>query len=99
MANSSTGCVSCCEHRPNTERPLTLMISVVGYNATVLAYGQTGSGKTHSMGGGWGEHSGTEDEVGIIPRVIKELFDGIENAKDNFSFVIRVSYLEVNIKT
>ena len=75
------------------------MIYVVGYNATVLAYGQTGSGKTHSMGGGWGEHSGTEDEVGIIPRVIKELFDGIENAKDNFSFVVRVSYLEVNIKT
>ena len=67
----------------------------VGYNATVLAYGQTGSGKTHTMGGGWGEHSGTADEVGIIPRVIGELFGGIEEARERFVFVVRVSYLEV----
>ena len=66
-----------------------------GYNATVLAYGQTGSGKTHTMGGGWGEHSGTADEVGIIPRVIEELFGGIDQESESFSFVVRVSYLEV----
>ena len=61
----------------------------------MLAYGQTGSGKTHTMGGGWGEHSGTADEVGIIPRVIGELFGGIEEARERFVFVVRVSYLEV----
>ena len=63
-----------------------------------MAYGQTGSGKTHSMGGGWGAHSGTEDEVGVIPRVIKELFDGINSEKESFGFVVRVSYLEVSVR-
>lgn len=47
-----------------------------GYNATVLAYGQTGSGKTYTMGTGF-DVGVEESVVGIIPRAIKHLFDGI----------------------
>lgn len=47
-----------------------------GYNATVLAYGQTGSGKTYTMGTGF-DVEVDEDIVGIIPRAIGHLFDGI----------------------
>ncbi|ESO03085.1 hypothetical protein HELRODRAFT_192110 [Helobdella robusta] len=67
-----------------------------GYNATVLAYGQTGSGKTFSMGGGYGVCMETnEDAVGIIPRVIRDLFEGISKMQDKFEFIIKVSYLEL----
>lgn len=47
-----------------------------GYNATVLAYGQTGSGKTYTMGTGF-DVEVDEIVVGIIPRAIRHLFDGI----------------------
>ena len=56
-----------------------------GYNATVLAYGQTGSGKTYTMGTGFDVEI-DDSIVGIIPRAIKHLFDGIaekqERARD-----------------
>lgn len=47
-----------------------------GYNATVLAYGQTGSGKTYTMGTGF-DVEVDETVVGIIPRAIRHLFNGI----------------------
>lgn len=50
-----------------------------GFNATIFAYGQTGSGKTYSM---YGPPSDTGSRlptdfslVGVIPRVINEVFD------------------------
>ncbi|NWW93799.1 KIF27 protein, partial [Rhynochetos jubatus] len=71
-----------------------LLVSLTeGYNATVFAYGQTGSGKTYTIGGG---HiaSVAEDEKGIIPRAIQELFQHIsENC--NVEFHVKVSYIEV----
>jgi len=57
-----------------------------GYNATVLAYGQTGSGKTFSMGTGF-ELDLPPEMLGIIPRAVRHLFDGItqrqEEAREN----------------
>ncbi|XP_054278037.1 kinesin-like protein KIF21A [Macrosteles quadrilineatus] len=50
--------------------------SLEGYNATILAYGQTGSGKTYTMGTGFDVDLEPE-QVGIIPRAINHLFDGI----------------------
>ncbi|KAF8782094.1 Kinesin-like protein KIF21A like protein [Argiope bruennichi] len=47
-----------------------------GYNATILAYGQTGSGKTYTMGTGF-DMSVNEEEIGIIPRAVNQLFNGI----------------------
>lgn len=67
-----------------------------GYNATVLAYGQTGSGKTYTMGGAYGISVDNMEEVtGIIPRVIRDLYAGIEERSDSFHFVVKISYLEV----
>ncbi|KAJ8258061.1 hypothetical protein GJAV_G00192740 [Gymnothorax javanicus] len=51
-----------------------------GYNATVFAYGQTGSGKTYTMGTGF-DVSVSEEEKGIIPRAVRQLFQGIERRR------------------
>ncbi|NXL54129.1 KIF27 protein, partial [Podilymbus podiceps] len=71
-----------------------LLVSLTeGYNATVFAYGQTGSGKTYTIGSG---HiaSVAEDEKGIIPRAIQELFRHISENR-NIDFHVKVSYIEV----
>ena len=64
----------------------TLDIALQGRNATVLAYGQTGSGKTYTMGTGF-EVGSQPDQLGIIPRAVRHLFEGvqarIEEAKEN----------------
>eukprot|EP00743_Colponemidia_sp_Colp-15_P008614 GILK01009374.1.p1 GENE.GILK01009374.1~~GILK01009374.1.p1 ORF type:complete len:1490 (-),score=407.64 GILK01009374.1:108-4577(-) len=65
-----------------------------GYNATVLAYGQTGSGKTFTMGTGNG-YGISDDEMGIIPRVIRQIFETIQQKKGTAQFLVRVSYLEI----
>ncbi|BET02482.1 KISc [Nesidiocoris tenuis] len=61
-----------------------------GYNLTILAYGQTGSGKTFTMGT---NYSG-QGELGVIPRVLYEIFEQIE-ARTDYSFVVSVSFLEL----
>ncbi|XP_025944242.1 kinesin-like protein KIF27 isoform X1 [Apteryx rowi] len=73
-------------------KPLVVSLTD-GYNATVFAYGQTGSGKTYTIGGG---HivSAAEDEKGIIPRAIQELFQHISE-NHNIDFSVKVSYIEV----
>ncbi|XP_031825671.1 kinesin-like protein 31E isoform X2 [Nomia melanderi] len=73
-----------------------------GYNATVLAYGQTGSGKTYTMGTGF-DVEVEEAVVGIIPRAIKHLFDGIaekqqharERAQMPPEFKVTAQFLEL----
>ncbi|XP_066470771.1 kinesin-like protein KIF27 isoform X2 [Tiliqua scincoides] len=66
---------------------------IEGYNATVFAYGQTGSGKTYTIGGG---HVAlvAEEERGIIPRAIQEIFQ-IITENHNVDFTVKVSYIEV----
>ncbi|KAJ1179991.1 hypothetical protein NDU88_005219 [Pleurodeles waltl] len=64
-----------------------------GYNATVIAYGQTGSGKTYTIGE-TSVASICEDEQGIIPRTMAEIFQLIDE-KDLIDYLVRVSYLEV----
>ncbi|KAF7659331.1 hypothetical protein LDENG_00299450 [Lucifuga dentata] len=65
-----------------------------GYNATVLAYGQTGSGKTFSMGGTYTSAQENDPSVGVIPRVIKRIFEEREKRTD-CEFCLAVSYLEI----
>uniref|UniRef100_A0A8D2LZH9 Kinesin family member 4B n=1 Tax=Varanus komodoensis TaxID=61221 RepID=A0A8D2LZH9_VARKO len=65
-----------------------------GYNATVLAYGQTGSGKTYSMGGAYTADQENDPTVGVIPRVIKLLFQEMRE-KTEWQFSLKVSYLEI----
>ncbi|XP_033910261.2 kinesin-like protein KIF18A [Acipenser ruthenus] len=59
-----------------------------GYNCTVLAYGATGAGKTHTM-------LGSPNEPGVMYLTMKELYNRIEQVKDDKTFDIAVSYLEV----
>uniref|UniRef100_A0AC35ER87 Kinesin-like protein n=1 Tax=Panagrolaimus sp. PS1159 TaxID=55785 RepID=A0AC35ER87_9BILA len=75
-----------------------------GYNATVLAYGQTGSGKTHTMGTGM-DLTGNipPDDLGIVPRAVQHIFDGIElrkkEAQENGvlppTFEVTVTFVEL----
>ena len=63
-----------------------LQSALDGYNVCVFAYGQTGSGKTFSMGTGF-DMGIQPAQLGIIPRAVRHLFDGItsrvEEAKEN----------------
>eukprot|EP00729_Bicosta_minor_P023694 gene23694-9181_t len=43
-----------------------------GINGTIFAYGQTSSGKTHTM-------MGSDDEFGVIPSAVNEIFDHIDS--------------------
>ncbi|XP_068457502.1 kinesin family member 4 isoform X2 [Clinocottus analis] len=65
-----------------------------GYHATVLAYGQTGSGKTFSMGGTYTSAQENDPSVGVIPRVIRRIFEERETKKA-CEFFLAVSYLEI----
>ncbi|XP_064601119.1 kinesin-like protein KIF27 [Liolophura sinensis] len=64
-----------------------------GYNSTVFAYGQTGSGKTYTIGGA-NITSITEEEYGIIPRAVKQMYDIMAQTKD-MQFKVKVSYVEI----
>mmetsp|Transcript_66749 Transcript_66749/g.211265 ORF Transcript_66749/g.211265 Transcript_66749/m.211265 type:complete len:663 (-) Transcript_66749:422-2410(-) len=79
----------------HTEATASLVESCFnGYNATVLAYGQTGSGKTYTMGSG-NNTQALEHEVGIIPRVIRQLFDGVEDRRDSAQCLVCCQFLEI----
>ncbi|XP_066567180.1 kinesin-like protein KIF27 isoform X2 [Amia ocellicauda] len=66
---------------------------IEGYNVTVFAYGQTGSGKTYTIGGGHLVPT-SDEENGIIPRAIQEMYSKIAE-KHNTDFTVKVSYIEV----
>ena len=65
-----------------------------GYNQTVFAYGQTGSGKTFTMGGEYGKHIDASID-GVIPRVARKIFATIEEMKDKFTVVTKLTYFEL----
>ncbi|XP_061778128.1 kinesin-1 heavy chain-like [Nerophis ophidion] len=62
-----------------------------GYNGTIFAYGQTSSGKTHTMEGKLHD----ADMMGIIPRIVEDIFNYIYSMDENLEFHIKVSYFEV----
>jgi len=66
----------------------------VGYNATILAYGQTGSGKTFTMGSGY-TIGVKEEDLGIIPRVIRMIFEEREARRSKAEVIIKCSFLEI----
>ena len=62
-----------------------------GYNSTIFAYGPTGAGKTYTMLGGK-----DQDEAGIIPRALADLFEKIDrNSNKNKSYSIKFVYIEI----
>jgi len=64
-----------------------------GFNCTVFAYGQTGSGKTYSMEGSLGSPI-----RGIVPRLVENLFEAIEEADEIYEFVVKVTYVEIYLE-
>ncbi|KAJ7675811.1 kinesin-domain-containing protein [Mycena polygramma] len=62
-----------------------------GYNAVVFAYGQTASGKTYTL-------TGNDEQPGIIPRAIREIFAFIR-ATPSREYLLRCSYLEIYNET
>ncbi|KAH9307932.1 hypothetical protein KI387_035843, partial [Taxus chinensis] len=62
--------------------------AVDGYNICIFAYGQTGSGKTFTI-------YGSEDNPGLTPRAMQELFAIMERDSKKFSFSIKVYMLEL----
>lgn len=56
----------------------------------IIAYGQTGSGKSYTMMG----KPNDDNEMGIIPRLCKNLFQRIhENADVNVKYSVEVRHL------
>ncbi|OSX59774.1 hypothetical protein POSPLADRAFT_1048250 [Postia placenta MAD-698-R-SB12] len=58
-----------------------------GYNSVIFAYGQTASGKTFTL-------TGDEDQPGIIPRAMKDIFAYIRRTPTR-EYLLRCSYLEI----
>nr|XP_047133464.1 kinesin-like protein kif7 isoform X2 [Hydra vulgaris] len=65
-----------------------------GYNATVFAYGHTGSGKTYTMGLGACSYY-DEEECGIIPRAVKDIFKNIQRKENEMVYKVNVSFIEI----
>jgi kinesin family protein 5 len=63
-----------------------------GFNGTIFAYGQTASGKTFTM---QGPDIGDSEYQGIIPRMVKTVFDKIAAVSDNIEFIVKVSMMEI----
>uniref|UniRef100_UPI00358F7BC2 kinesin heavy chain-like n=1 Tax=Myxine glutinosa TaxID=7769 RepID=UPI00358F7BC2 len=62
-----------------------------GYNGTIFAYGQTASGKTHTMEGNLHDI----EIMGIIPRIVQDIFTYIYSMNENLEFHIKISYFEI----
>ena len=63
-----------------------------GYNGTVFAYGQTGAGKSYTM---MGADIDDEEQRGIIPRIVEQMFLSISRSPENIEYTVRVSYMEI----
>jgi len=63
-----------------------------GFNGTIFAYGQTGSGKSHSM---FGMDGSIRLQPGIVPRCVKDLFQGLKSSPRSNISSVYVSFLQV----
>lgn len=61
-----------------------------GVKMTIFTYGQTSSGKTHTM-------KGSETDEGLIPRVLRKLFQTEDKLKRMIA--VKMSYYEVYNET
>ncbi|KAL1530842.1 hypothetical protein AB1Y20_001737 [Prymnesium parvum] len=60
-----------------------------GFDCMLMAYGTTGSGKTHTM-------IGSEDDLGMVPRAVKALFEQIAKANTTqIGYSLQFSALEI----
>ena len=59
-----------------------------GFNCTIIAYGQTGAGKTHTL-------SGNNQNPGIVPRILDDLFVNIQQSQASVIYTVQCSYVEI----
>ncbi|CCM01719.1 uncharacterized protein FIBRA_03784 [Fibroporia radiculosa] len=71
----------------DTAKPL-LKNLLDGFNATIFAYGATGCGKTHTI-------SGTDSDPGIIYLTMADLFQQIEDRREEAIVDVTVTFLEI----
>ncbi|RPD67117.1 kinesin-domain-containing protein [Lentinus tigrinus ALCF2SS1-7] len=71
----------------STARPL-LKNLLDGFNTTIFAYGATGCGKTHTI-------SGTDSDPGIIYLTMADLFQDIEDRREDYTVDVVVTFLEI----
>ncbi|KAI0719510.1 kinesin-domain-containing protein [Cerioporus squamosus] len=71
----------------STARPL-LKTLLDGFNTTIFAYGATGCGKTHTI-------SGTDADPGIIYLTMADLFQEIEDRREDYNIDVVVTFLEI----
>ena len=62
-----------------------------GYNGTIFAYGQSGSGKTFTMYG----PDFYDKNMGIIPRIISDIFNFVENSDEHINFQFKLSVCQI----
>lgn len=63
-----------------------------GYNGTVFAYGQTGSGKSYTM---MGPNIDEGETRGVVPRIVSQIFNMIEQSSSDIEYMVKVSYMEI----
>ncbi|KAG5508244.1 hypothetical protein JKF63_05500 [Porcisia hertigi] len=66
-----------------------------GYNASIFAYGQTGSGKTYTMEGDKSGGSPSEDQEGLMPRLIRGIFASFRSNADITDALVEVSLVQI----
>lgn len=76
-----------------TARPLVAEV-LKGFNCTMMAYGQTGAGKSYTMTGRMDDEA-EPGQAGIIPRLLRDLFDEVAARASQTAFVIQCSYVEI----
>lgn len=69
-----------------------LLDIINGYNGTIFTYGQSGSGKTFTM---YGSDIYDDEEKGIIPRTIDDLFEKIKSSPEDISYQIKFSIIQI----
>eukprot|EP00455_Lapot_gusevi_P041119 TRINITY_DN4737_c0_g1_i6.p1 TRINITY_DN4737_c0_g1~~TRINITY_DN4737_c0_g1_i6.p1 ORF type:complete len:831 (+),score=273.99 TRINITY_DN4737_c0_g1_i6:76-2568(+) len=65
-----------------------------GFNAACLAYGNTGAGKTFTMFGDFMDEK-NEDRLGLVPRLLKNVFEGLYNPEVYESAHVTASFIQV----
>ncbi|RZC22247.1 Kinesin-like protein KIN-1 [Glycine soja] len=68
--------------------------AVDAINGTIITYGQTGAGKTYGMEGS-GIFECDEQKKGLLPRVVKGLFDFLNSLDEEKTYSIKLSMITV----
>ncbi|GAB2211538.1 hypothetical protein Drorol1_Dr00024853 [Drosera rotundifolia] len=68
--------------------------AVSGINGTIITFGQTGAGKTYSMEG-TNIVDSDEQNKGLLPRVIDEIFKIIKCSKEATTYSVKLSVVEI----